>query len=111
MAGATNYGLNTLYLKPAQLAGAGGAALLQTITVTSGAANNFAAFDINTSAIFIDIQGGDVYATSDGSTPSSSNGHRLLVGEKYTWARATAQAFKFIAVGTTATLTGSPFSV
>jgi hypothetical protein len=34
--------------------------------------------------------------TIDGSTPTSTNGHRLYQGRAYTWSTAMAQAAKFI---------------
>lgn len=111
MSGTANYGINNLYPKPTIKAGAGGAALLQTLSVTSGAAVQFAAFDPLCSMVFFDIQTGNVFVTFDGSTPSSSNGSLLVAGTNYTWSKAAATVAKFIASSTTASLTAHQFSI
>lgn len=107
-----SYGLNPLYPKPAQTTNSSGTStplLLQTLSVTTATA--FAAFDINTSLVYVDIQGNAVYGTFDGSVPSSSNGHLFAVNTNYTWAKQTAALFKCIAVTGTAVLTASQFQV
>ena len=38
----------------------------------------------------------DDFLPIDGSTPTSTNGHRLYQGRAYTWSTAMAQAAKFI---------------
>jgi hypothetical protein len=53
----------------------------------------------NTTHIVWDVQDNDVMVTFDGSTPTSTNGHKLYVGEKDTWHKETARAAKFIRAG------------
>src|SRR5271167_4997538 len=101
----SNYGINNIYPKPAYISPST-VATLQTLNVTTTA--QFAAFDINTSLVFMDVQSNNVYVTFDGSTPSSSNGHQLAAGFNDTWAKATATAAKFVAVSGTSIITGSP---
>jgi len=79
-----------------------GAVAGQQISVTSGATSTFGAFNALTKLVLFDIQAANVYATIDGSTPSSTSGHILVAGEKYTWNKGMALPAKFVAVSTTA---------
>ena len=56
----------------------------------------------------VDIQSNDVWATFDGGTPSSSNGHRLYAGQNYTWSIERARAARFVRVSADATIQASP---
>jgi hypothetical protein len=55
-----------------------------------------ASWSANTRAVIIDVQAHHVMVTFDGSTPSATNGHDLIAGEKYTFHREMAKAAKFI---------------
>jgi hypothetical protein len=69
----------------------------------------FAAFPSGTSIVWWDVQSQDVFVTIDGSTPSSSNGHRLLAGDSGIWSKATAEAARFIRAGSSdGIVQGSP---
>ena len=85
-----------LYPRPA----AGG--VDQKLTVST-VALSFATFSATGSidVVMVDVQNQDVMVTFDGSTPTSSNGHHLVAGEKFTWSRAMAEAAKFIRQGGT----------
>lgn len=61
--------------------------------------------------IVLDVQTNDVMVTFDGSTPTSSNGHRLYAGQSFTWHRKTAEAAQFIRVSADAVIHASPFTV
>lgn len=75
----------------------------QNLTVAS-AAVSFAAFNTISNVIAMQVFGGDVYCTLDGTTPSSSNGGQLFNGQTYHWDPQTAQRAKFIRVSTSATI-------
>lgn len=66
--------------------------------------------DGTTRFIVLDVQTADVMVTFDGSTPTSSNGHRLYAGESYTWHVATAAAAQFIRVSSDGVVHASPFT-
>jgi hypothetical protein len=51
--------------------------------------------------VFIDVQGGAVMVTFDGSDPSSVNGHLYSPGDCAMWSKATAAAARFIRQGAT----------
>lgn len=90
--------LNNLFFpKPAMSAGS--AVADQRLTVSTDAVQFATAFNTSTDIVVLDIQAADVMVTFDGSTPTSSNGHQLVAGEKYSWSRAAATAAKFIRQG------------
>lgn len=61
--------------------------------------------------VVLDIQGQDAMVTFDGSTPTSTNGHRLYAGQNYTWGYDTAKAAQFIRQGSSdSTIHASPFT-
>lgn len=96
---------NPLYLKPSfkMVSGTSTAVSGQQLVVTSTATSTFTTFDPVTSAVGVDFSGATgaaVYCTFDGQTPSSTKGHQLVAGEKYTWSKAAAQAAKFVATST-----------
>jgi hypothetical protein len=88
-----SFNLNNIFPKPAIYRGSSVAD--QRLTVSSTAVQ-LSAFGDTTNMVMFDIQDADVMCTIDGSTPTSSNGHRLYQGRAYTWSTAMAQAAKFI---------------
>ena len=68
----------------------------QRLTVSSSAVQFATAFNGSTNMVVLDVQDADVMCTFDGSTPTSTNGHRLYSGSHYTWSKAAATAAKFI---------------
>ena len=61
-------------------------ATLQKLTVSTAAvpyAANF--YDGKVKFVLFEVQGGGVYVTFDGSTPSSSNGHLYAVNTREFW--------------------------
>jgi hypothetical protein len=65
----------------------------------------------NTKFVVLDVQTDNVFVTFDGTTPSSSNGHKILAGQHLTWSIVTARAAKFIRETADATIFASPFTV
>ena len=97
--------INPIYLRPSFKMSAGSTTAVQgqQLTVTSTATSTFSAFDPVTTAVGVDFSGttgAAVYATFDGQTPSSTKGHQLVAGEKYTWSRRAAELVKFVATST-----------
>ena len=88
-----SFNLNNIFPKPAIYRGSSVAD--QRLTVSSTAVQ-LSAFGDTTNMVMFDIQDADVMCTIDGSTPTSSNGHRLYQGRAYTWSTAMAEAAKFI---------------
>jgi hypothetical protein len=68
-----------------------------TVDATAGGVQ-FAAFHADTTHVVLDVQTADVMCTFDNSAPTSSNGHRLYVGDQYVWPKARAAAAKFIRI-------------
>lgn len=84
------------------VAGTSTIVLGQLMTVTSTAAVQLTtALNAGTHMAMFDIQGGNVWVTVDGQTPSSTKGHLLAVGQAYTWSPGMLSAAKFIATTTT----------
>ena len=72
----------------------------QTIDVTSAATASFTqALDYKTTCCYITITGGDCYVTFDGSTPSSTNGHHIIVPHDAWWSKESTRVAKFKATG------------
>ena len=67
----------------------------QNISV-SGAAVSLGTFNSATNLVVTQIQGGDVYATFDGTTPSTTTGFVLFKDKAYNWNIQTAKAAKFL---------------
>jgi hypothetical protein len=102
------YNLNPLFPKPTIASGA--AVADQRLTVSSTAISFATTFNAGTDMVVLDVQGADVMVTFDGSTPTSTNGHRLYDASHYTWSRQAAQAAKFIRqAGTDAAIHASEF--
>ena len=82
---------NLLYLVPTPNA------TDERLTVGTGAVQlTNASWKENTRCIMLDIQTDNVMMTIDGSTPSATNGHDLIAGEKYTFHRELVKAAQFI---------------
>lgn len=82
---------NQLYLVPTV------GATDERLAVSTGAVQlASASWAENTKCIMLDIQTANVMMTIDGSTPTATNGHDLIAGEKYTFHRELAKAAKFI---------------
>ena len=92
--------ISNLYLKPTD--GATSQRLSPALTPLS-----FAAFERGTKAISFDVQTNDVFMTIDGSTPTSTNGHKLFAGRAYTLSVEAARVAKFIAASGTAVIFAS----
>ena len=76
----------------------------------AASAVQFAAFDADTTSVFVDVQDDSVYVTFDGTTPSASNGHLMLKEQGLIVLKAeTAKAAKFIQVTTAAVVHVSQF--
>lgn len=88
--------LNPLYPKPTIV----GNALVagERLAVGGSVVSKVTAPNQYTNTIMFDIQGDDVWCTTDGTTPSSSNGHRLYAGRSYTWSKEMVRVAKFIQV-------------
>lgn len=72
----------------------------QRLTVSNSAVALSAITD-DASHVFVDFQSAAVMVTFDGSTPTSTNGHRYASGSSATWSKATATAARFIREGST----------
>jgi hypothetical protein len=82
---------NILYLVPTP------GATDERLAVATGAVSlASSSWNANTRAIMLDVQTANVMMTIDGSAPTSTNGHDLIAGEKYTLHRETAKAARFI---------------
>lgn len=90
--------LNPLYPKPTPQVAS------QRLVVSSSAVQITTAPNQYTNTLMFDVQTDDVFVTVDGSTPSSTNGHRLYAGKAYTWSRAMVVAAKFIRANTDASI-------
>jgi len=67
----------------------------ETLTVTNAAVSQFAtSFDPRTSCCYITITGGDLHITFDGSAPSASNGHHIVVPFEGWWSKEAARLAK-----------------
>lgn len=62
------------------ITGTGG---MHRLTVADSAATSTPALDALCEAVFLDIQGGDVYVSFDGSAPASDHGHILYDRKDY----------------------------
>ena len=70
-----------------------------TVDNTAGGVQFATAFNENTRQVMFDVQDYDVMCTIDGSAPTTTNGHRLTAGTRYTWSKEMATAAKFIRQG------------
>lgn len=93
--------ISNLYLKPTD------GATSQRLSPTTSTVAEFAAFVRGTKAISFDVQTNDVFMTIDGSTPTSTNGHKLYAGRAYTLSVEAANQAKFLAASGTAVIFAS----
>ena len=73
----------------------------ERLTVSSSVVPFSTVWDITTQYVLLDVQNADVMVTFDGSTPSTTNGHRMYAGTNAIWSRQAAAAAKFIRFGST----------
>lgn len=71
----------------------------QTIDVDGTVLSFTTPIDRGTKMCYITISGGDVYVTFDGTTPSSTNGHHLIVPYDRFWSSEATRVAKFLATG------------
>jgi hypothetical protein len=100
-----SFNLNNLYPKPAIYNNA--AVADQRIATESILVTGFSSLAPTTNMVMLDIQDGDVMCTVDGSEPTSTNGHKLAVGNYYMWSAAMAAQARFIAVSTSGSIHAS----
>lgn len=93
--------LRPLYPSPTRSGNSLVAGQLTTATSTAAVALVGTALNGGTHMCMFDIQGGNVWCTVDGQTPSSTKGHLLSVGQAYTWSAGMMNAAKVIATTTT----------
>ena len=93
--------ISNLYLKPTD------GATSQRLSVTTSSVAEFSAFQRSTKAISFDVQTEDVFMTIDGSTATTTNGHKLYVGRAYTLSVEAARTAKFISDSGTAIIFAS----
>ena len=96
--------VTNLYLTPTRSASA------QRLSVTSSTPVEFGSFDSSTNVISFDVQTADVFMTLDGSTPSTTNGHKLYAGRAYSLSIQAARVASFIADSSTAIVYGTEMS-
>ena len=92
-----SYNLNNLFPKPSTYRSS---PVADQRLAVANVAVQFSAFSDTSNMVMFDVQDNDVFATIDGSSPTTSNGHRLYNGRSYTWSTAMASAAKFIAATT-----------
>lgn len=93
------YNYTNLYPYPSVSAGTPVAD--QRLTVSTVAVSFATAFNASTNMVLVNVQNADVFVTYDGSTPSATNGHKLVSGYEEFWSTARAAAAKFIRAATT----------
>jgi hypothetical protein len=69
-----------------------------------------ATLDVTTYYVLVEVQGNSVYATFDGSTPSSTNGHIYAAGYRDFWSRQMIDAATFLQNSGAAKIVMSPFA-
>ena len=107
----SSFNLNNIFPKPAWYRGSAVADQRLTVDNTVGGVQ-FSTFSDTTTMIVLDVQDADVMCTFDGSSPTTTNGHRLYSGSHYTWSTAAAQQAKFIRQGaTSAAIQASEFQL
>jgi hypothetical protein len=68
---------------------------LITLAVTTSPVSP-ATLDVTTSYALVEVQGNSIYATFDGSVPSSTNGHIYAAGYREFWSRQMVDAANFV---------------
>ena len=79
----------------------------QRLTPGTSTVAFFAELDVKTKAVSFDVQANDVFMTIDGSTPNTTNGHKLYAGRAYTLSSNSIEAAKFISASGSAVIFGS----
>lgn len=79
----------------------------QRLTPGTSIPVSFATLNKATKAVSFDVQTEDVFMTIDGSTPTTSNGHKLYAGRAYTISFGSATNAKFVSASNTAVIFGS----
>lgn len=103
---------NPLYTKPAISGSTYLADQRLTVDATAGGKQFSAYTQSYVNTVEWDVQDADVMVTFDDSAPTTSNGHRLRVGQCGTWSAARFNAAKFIrATATDGTVHASPSSI
>lgn len=106
------YNVNNIYTKPAQKNGTYVADQRLTVDDTAGgvAFTDYTQDYVQT--VELDVQTAAVMCTFDDSAPTTTNGHQLNAGEKYTWSKDRFNAAKFIRLtGTSGVIHASPSSI
>tara|TARA_B110000483_G_scaffold26312_1_gene31476 strand:- start:166 stop:471 length:306 start_codon:yes stop_codon:yes gene_type:complete len=93
--------ISNLYLKPTD------GATSQRLSPTASTVASFSAFVRGTKAISFDVQTNDVFMTVDGSTPTTTNGHKLYAGRAYTLSVEAASVAQFLSASGTAVIFAS----
>lgn len=93
--------VTNLYMKPTTTATS------QRLTPDASTVVSFAELDVKTKAVSFDVQANDVFMTIDGSTPTTTNGHKLYAGRAYTLSSNSIEAAKFISASGSAVIFGS----
>lgn len=103
--------INNLYTKPARNSSGLIAGQRLTVDNTAGGVSLTAITDANVITVEIQVLTNDVYCTFDGTTPSSSNGFLLYVGQVFTWSKDRANTAKFIRVTSNGAIQSNPSSI
>tara|TARA_R110001606_G_C15325713_1_gene645051 strand:- start:1157 stop:1465 length:309 start_codon:yes stop_codon:yes gene_type:complete len=93
--------VTNLYLVPTE------GATSQRLTPDATTVEEFGAFNASTRVIFFDVQSNDIFMTLDGSTPTTTNGHKLFAGRSYSLSIQAARVAKFISATGTAVVYGT----
>lgn len=83
---------------------------MQEIAVGASATNFTAFSDPRTYYVCVEAKLNSVYFTTDGSTPSATNGHVLAAGAREVWSKNRANAAKFLQNSGAARVVGSPLT-
>ena len=93
--------VTNLYMKPTP------GATSQRLTPGVSTVASFATPAKATKAVSFDVQTNDVFMTIDGSTPTTTNGHKLYAGRAYTISFGSATNAQFISASGTAVIFSS----
>jgi hypothetical protein len=103
---------NPLYTKPAQQNGTYVADQRLTVDSTAGGVQFTPYAQTYVDTVELDVQTAAVMVTFDDSAPTTTNGHQLNAGEKFTWSKARFNAAKFIRLtATSGVVHASPSSI
>lgn len=103
---------NPLYTKPAISGTTYLADQRLTVDDTSGGVSFTDYTETYVDTVELDVQTAAVMCTFDDSAPTTTNGHQLNPGEKFTWSKARFNAAKFIRLtSTSGVIHASPSSI